>query len=192
MSEEIKAEEVIIEDGDTPSPKKNILPLILVILNLLGVLGVLGFFYFTEYIYKRPAITESDERERLKKEYASYKEEPTDMGYVPLDQIQANLIPNPGKPESTDSSDQQLLGVINRLTIKINLQINSTEKKPQVEQIKSILYDRILSLLGNKTFFELNTIQGRYILRSQILGIANDLLKERVVIDVFFDEFILQ
>jgi flagellar basal body-associated protein FliL len=182
-------------DGQDEAPKKskkNLITLLLVILNFLGFLGVLGFFYYTEFIYKRPSITEKSERERLTKEYASFKATENQFGFVKLDKIQANLMPNPGRPESKEGADQQLLGTINRLSIDITLQINSVEKLPQVEQIKSMLYDRVLTLLGNKTFYELNNIQGRYVLRSQILGIANDLLKERVIIDVFFSDFILQ
>ena len=52
--------------------------------------------------------------------------------------------------------------------------------------------DAIVRLLNGKTYGDLETIQGKLFLKDQIASVLNQQLKQGVVKDVFFSEFVVQ
>ncbi len=52
--------------------------------------------------------------------------------------------------------------------------------------------DKILKLVGDKTFYELEGVQGKLQLKNEIAAEVNDLLAAAVVKDVYFSNFVLE
>lgn len=64
-------------------------------------------------------------------------------------------------------------------------EIFDTDKKAKAR-------DKIVKLLTEKTFSEIDTIQGKLFLKDRIASEVNQILNEGTVKDVFFTEFIVQ
>ncbi len=174
-------------------------PLILALLNTVVILGVLGFMFYTRLVFKRPVITESSERARLAQIHAS----PTPVatpGLIDFEPVTVNIQSAPAQPKPADGTPQQIQGKLHYVTVGFSVEIRDMAMKAAVDQIRPVLMDKVLSLLGHKGFSELTTVQGRYILRSQILEFTNNLLagaqtsgpKMAVATNVYFTKFIVQ
>lgn len=169
----------------------------LALLNTVVVLAALGILAYTRVLYKRPAITEGGERERLAAE--STKPAPITSatpGVIPFEAVTINIQPAPGNPKSEDTV-RQIQGKLHYATLAFSLEVRDIGQKEQIDQIKPILMDRILTMMGKKPFHELTTVQGRYLVRSQILDMTNELLKKKpgeasLVTEVFFTQFVVQ
>jgi flagellar basal body-associated protein FliL len=85
------------------------------------------------------------------------------------------------------------------------LEIDDADKKTDVETIRPLITDHFLTLMGHKQFHELVSVQGRYILKSQVLEIANQLWAKRqtqggenaptvdpLFTNLYFTQFIVQ
>ena len=171
-----------------PKPKA---PLILAIVNLLALLGALGTFVYTKMVYKRPAITERGERARLAEEAGGQAEMPHVPGHVHFDKFTVNIRPTPAIPQPSETPSQ-IKGKQHYATLGFSLQIRDQTEGASIESIRPLIMDELLMLLGKKAYEDLTTVQGRFLLRSQILEIVNRLLKEPIVTNVYFNEFIVQ
>ena len=186
------------EAPSAPGPSK--LPIILGLVNILAVLGVGGLMIYTRLIYKRPAITENAERVRIAAAHASPK--PTDApGLIAFEPITVNIEPTPSQPMPAEGSPQQIQGKLHYVTVGFALEVRDKAQADRIEALRAILVDRMLSMLGRKGFHELITVQGRYVLRTQILELANELAsrdapgpgaKDALVSNVFFTHFTVQ
>ena len=174
------------------APKQPKTPLILALLNTVAIAGALGTFIYTRVIYKRPPITETAERTRLIKQAKTDQKPDMKSGMIPFKKITVNIKPEPGNPEPAPGTSAQIKGKVHYATLKFALKVGDISRQSKVDSISPILMDRILYILGKKSFHELNTPQGRYILRSEILDEANKLLKEPLVTNVYFSEFLVQ
>jgi flagellar FliL protein len=74
----------------------------------------------------------------------------------------------------------------------MSIEVRDEKEIPKFENIKPVIQDQIIQHLGKKTFEDLNQVQGRYLFRSLIIDASNAYLKESVVTDVFFSDFLLQ
>lgn len=153
-------------------------PLLFALLNTLGLLGATGVLYYTRMAFKRPPITEVGERNRLSVEHEKPKAA-TKTGVIPFDVVTVNIRANPAKPGLAEGTSHQVEGKLHYASVAFTLEILDEARAGQINDIKPLLMDRFLQLLGNKAFHDLNTVQGRYVLRSQIQDMANDLIKER-------------
>lgn len=162
----------------------NKLGLILGLVNTLVIAGVLGLFVYTKMVYKRPPITESQQRKRLaspeKKVEVVHNQK---KGLVHLDAITANLDP------FTDLDGKQKLHYV---SLSLSVEIRDEKEVSKFEAIKPIVLDQILQQLGKRKFEDLNQVQGRYLFRSLIIDATNAYLKEPVVTEVYFTNFLLQ
>lgn len=160
------------------------LGLILGLVNTVAIAIVLGLFVYTKVIYKRPAITESKERQRLEsqanKDAIKFSGK---RGLISLDPVTANLDP------FTDTDGKQKLHYV---SLSMSIEVRDEKEIPKFENIKPVIQDQIIQHLGKKTFEDLNQVQGRYLFRSLIIDASNAYLKEPVVTDVFFSDFLLQ
>ncbi|MBI4926006.1 MAG: flagellar basal body-associated FliL family protein [Bdellovibrio sp.] len=193
MAEE-KKEDTEIEGGTPPSPPKG--PLILALANSLIVLITLGLLVFTQMLYKRPAITEQTERVKLEKKHL--KQEETPPGYLQFEPVTINISSVPAQPRSAEGTPAQIHGKLHYVTLGFSLQIKDQKLVERLEPIRTKLMDQILGLLGKKTFNELVTVHGRYIVKNQILNAANLMthqilnIKFYPITHVFFTQFIVQ
>jgi len=181
------------------APKKPLpLGMILGALNSLGLLGLLGVLVYTQILYKRPVITETVEREKIVEEFSK---KPADMKrmMISFEPIQANLKSTPIGVQVPGGPPQQMKA--HYLNTTIAMEIIDVEFESVVKGRTPKFLDMLLRELGDTSVDELSTVQGRFLLRSKIAGIMNDLVREErkspptstpIVTGVFFSDFLVQ
>lgn len=179
--------------GAAAGPSK--LPTLIAIVNTAVVVGAMAFVLYTRLLYKRPAITEEKERERIATTKASPK--PDLSGSIAFESITVNIEPIPAGIKADPGNPMKLQGKLHYATVAFSIDVRDMGQKTQIETVKPIFMDRLLSLMGKKTFMELTTVQGRYLLRTQLLDIANELLPQPdgslpLVSDLYFTQFVVQ
>ena len=183
------------DSGGSAKPKPPI-QLIVVLLNTVVLIAGVGTLAYTKLIFKRPKITESAEREKLE-QAAKKPKAATESAVISLDSISVNVSPTviKGQPEETSPA---LRNKLHYVTLGVAVEFSDVNQQPVIEEMKPFLTDQIISLVGKQDFFELNTVHGRYLLRSQIIEAANELLKKTikktdvVVTNIYFNEFMLK
>lgn len=178
------------------------LPLILALVNSVALLGAAGFLTYTKLLFKRPAITEEGERAKLAAVKASPR--PAEVsGTIQFDPITVNIAALPAQAKPAEGTPRQIQGKLHYVQVGFVLEIRDISRKDEVEAIRPMINDKLLSLLGRKEFQDLTTVQGRYILRTQILDLVNQMLaskkvgedaetSQNLVSQVFFTQFIVQ
>ena len=216
VSKESPAQEPAASSGGSKESK---LPLILALVNTLAIVAVIGLAVYTRLVFKKPKITEKAERARLEAIKASPSPPPV-SGLIEFKQVTLNIAPSGPAPKNEPGEPSTFKGKLHYLTIAFALEIKDMKQQALIEELRPRIMDRILALLGRKAFQELSTVQGRYILRTQIIDITNDLiltsedppspsdpsgnagaeshknalvkLREPLVTNVFFTQFIAQ
>ena len=177
-----------------PAPPASKGPLILALLNTAVILGALGFLAYSRLIFKRPQITEDEERARIAAKAKASTATINNPGVITFEQMTINLQPAPSQPKADENG--KLQGKPHFCTLAFGLEIRDIGQKERVEEIRPILIDRLLTLLGKKAFHELTTVQGRYLLRQQIIEMTNELLPNKkgspLATDVYFTMFVVQ
>lgn len=145
------------------------------VLNL-SVMGVGGYLVYASTIgWHSPSISE----EEMQTEMASTAEagDPGPLVYT-MDKFTVNL---GGEPKRT-------------IRVEVNLEMLGKEGFEEVMEPdnRARARDRIVRLLNEKTFPELETIQGKLFLKDKIAMEVNGLLSKGVVKDVFFSDFVVQ
>jgi flagellar FliL protein len=152
-----------------------ILTIVFAVLNL-GVLGGGAFMVYTSTMgWQSPKITE----EMLEKDMAN---EADDARYAPyiftMDKFTVNLS---GEPKRT-------------IRIEVSLQMLGKEGYEEImsPDSRAKARDKIVRALNEKNFSELESIQGKLFLKDTIAMEVNSILKEGIVKDVFFSDFVVQ
>ena len=186
------------EAKEQPAPSGSKLPILIVLLNTIAIFAALGTFVYTRVLFKRPAITEEGERAKLAEAQARSKAPPV-SGLVNFEPVTVNIKSTPTTPKpEIEAQPGEFTGKLHYATVAFSFEIRDISKKEDIEALRPILLDRILSMMGRKNFEELTTVQGRYVLRTQILDLVNNLLKaeskdrDNAVTNVFFNQFIVQ
>lgn len=199
MSSEGSAESVESHAPAGPSAPKG--PLLVTLANTVMILAALGTFVYTRILFKRPQITESAERTRIIAEAQKHQRAANStLGQVFFDPITANIKSNPDAFKSIDGPDHIVegSGKIHYATVAFTLEIKDADQKDLIEQLRPRITDQILSMLGHKDFKEMTTVQGRYLIRTQILDMVNDLVSQQAKVkttlatNVFFTIYIVQ
>lgn len=181
--EEKKEGESAAEAAPPPKPSAFKDPNVLLgIVNTLAIIGALGMMVYVRLIFERPKITEPQERAKLEEK----KEEldPSDLKVLlPFEEMTLNIAPR---------KTEQGLGKYHFLTVSFALELHSSSAQAELESVQAVFLDRFLSIVGKKGFHELNTVQGRYILRAEIIDMANALLKKPIVSNILFTRFVVQ
>ena len=179
MSEEKKP----AAGGHDEKPKgggfKITLQAVLVGLNLLTGLGVLGFAAYSKLAFERPQITEEKERESLKMIFESPKAIKA-IGSYQFPVVTVNIESQPEK------------GQYRFITYGLSFEVRDEGRLEELVNLKPKLMDKVLSMLAQKTFQELNNVQGRFVLRQEILDVANQMLGDELVLNVYFHQFVVQ
>lgn len=180
-----------------PAPKgPSKLPMILGLLNTLVVLGVLGVLVYTRLLYKRPAITEETEREVIALKVAKPDSDLGTRTMVKFDPFTVNI--KAGDPPHQDEGAPPAPGKMHYVNLGFYLEVRDNTWQEQVTQIKPKFMDSLLRILGKMTADQLTTVQGRYILRTKIVDLMNELINngkkdaEPVATNVFFTAFTVQ
>lgn len=152
-----------------------ILQLVFAIVNFM-MMGAGGYMVYASTMgWENPSITE----EMAERELASTSGE---VELAPLvytmDKFTVNL---DGEPKRT-------------IRLEINLQMLGKDGFEEVmePENRAKARDRIVRLLNDNTFNDLESIQGKLFLKDKIAGEVNGILRRGVVKDVFFSDFVVQ
>lgn len=183
-----------------PGGAKFSLP-ILPLLNIVAILGTAGFAYYSKIMYKRPAILEDNERERISAENSAPKVASAHAA-VQFGPIMANISSYPEKPKPADGTTEQIEGKLHYVTLSFSMEIRDESQLDLIESIRPVFLDRLNHILGKKAFHDLTSVQGRYLLQSQLIDTANQLAasatasegnhQEALVTNIYFTQFLVQ
>lgn len=169
------------QEQGAKKPKKSvniglILKLAFVVFNLAVLGGGTYLVYASTIGWETPTLTETDLRTAEEKE-AEGKRDLSPFIYT-MDKFTVNL---DGEPRRT-------------IRVEVNLEMLNQDGFEEVidTQNRAKARDKIVRLLNDRTFSDLETIQGKLFLKDKIAMEVNGLLKEGVVKDVFFSEFVVQ
>jgi flagellar basal body-associated protein FliL len=186
-----------------PQPSK--LPLLIGLVNTIAVVAAIGMLIYTRILYKRPQITEEGERQKI--EALKALPPPTTVpGYVNFEATTINISPSPVETKPSDgASNSQTVGKLHYATIGFSIELGDINRKDELEALKPLILDQFLALVGHKQFHELTSVQGRYVLKTQLIELANALAVKRsqltpsqaeqagpLITGLFFNQFIVQ
>lgn len=173
------------EESKKPINIKAILLGAFAVLNFL-VVGAGGYLVYASTVgYKAPVITQSSlkqdqllERQQRGPASESTEGQPHPLLLYTMDKFTVNLS---GFPQRT-------------IRVEVNLEMLESDGYVEVmtPENRAKARDRIVRLLNDKTFEELESIQGKLFLKDKIVAEVNNILDKGVVKDVYFSEFVVQ
>lgn len=125
------------------------------------------------------------------------------LGYTPkvasneqlsreLDEFVASLRANPVMFKMSPINTN-LSGVPRRMIrMEVNLEMLNEEGFEEVVDMSAETKDSILRIINAKDYDELETLQGKLLLKNQIIAQLNGFLKRGVVKNVYFSDFVVQ
>ena len=137
-------------------------------------MAALGMFVYTRVLFKRPPITEAQERERLLKT----KVEPKAMinpGLMHFDPVTVNIKASPEELRAAASQSNDTPQ--HYVTIGFSLELRDIGEQKMVDGLRPRVVDIVLSSLSKRTYGELVTVQGRYVLRTEMIDKINELFE---------------
>lgn len=178
-----KAEEKKAEGGGGEKKKLPvglILQVLFAVVNL-GVSGMGAFWVYKSTLgWNSPSITESQLAQQHQAELESETKEEAEAGPLiyTMDKFTVNLA---GEPKRS-------------IRIEVNLEMLGKDGFEEVINTdkRAKARDRIVRILNDKTFAELESIQGKLFLKDRIATELNGILDKGVVKDVYFSDFVVQ
>lgn len=167
MSEEANPE------GKSGKDIKKILAMVYVVLNL-GAMGAGSFLVYTATLGYHPPQVSSEE---LNKEVDEFRKSLQDkpMSYT-LETVNTNLA-----------------GLPRRLVrAEINLEMLDAEGFEEIINLGAKGRDAIVRIFNEKTFDDIESVQGKLHLKNEIIGQLNSMMDHGVVKDVYFSDFVVQ
>ncbi|PIU01187.1 MAG: flagellar protein FliL [Bdellovibrionales bacterium CG10_big_fil_rev_8_21_14_0_10_45_34] len=164
------------ESTEGAAPKKNfgvILKFGFLGLNIIAVCSGLGLTYMATMGSADPTIREEREIARLEQERNAPHEDPV---YYTMPVFTVNL----------DGIPRRILRT------QMTLELLNKKGFEEVVGLDAKTRDSIVRILNSKSFHDVEPIQGKLILKHQVATQLNSVLNEGVVVDVFFEEFIVQ
>jgi len=161
------------EAADTPEGgggKKKLIIIIVAVVVLLGGAGAGYYFFFMG----------SDAEKKLspEEEQAQLEQQAKQVGpMISLDQFIVNIM---------DDEESRYLKA--SITIEADTPETAAELTQRMPQIK----DAVLLLIGNKTFSEVNDLQGKIQLRAELINKINSLLPKGKIKHIYFTDFVVQ
>lgn len=156
-----------------PSQILKYLKLIFIGLNVIVSLGGIGLVYMSTVGYEAPSLSEEKLLIELENEK---KARPSQAAVYTMEKFTVNL---DGLPKRV-------------IQAELNLEMLDQEGFEEVVRLGPQARDAIVRLFNGKRYDELETIQGKLILKDQIATTLNAFLTEGVVKDIYFSEFVVQ
>lgn len=161
------------ENEDNPEEggksKKMLIIIVAVVVLLLGA-GV-GAFLFMGGEDEEPKLSPEEEQAELAKQAKQVGP------MVTIDTFIVNIM-----------DDQESRYLKAAITLEVDNEMATMEINQRMPQLK----DSVLLLLGNKTFSELNDLQGKIQLRAELINKINSILLKGKVKRIYFTEFVVQ
>lgn len=178
MAEEKKEK---ADGAQAAEPKKRDVKLLLYavlgVFNLVVGGGATFFVYKSTLGFQKPSITE-EKLDQASLDVINKLSEETGGFIYTMDKFTVNLTGNPKR------------------TIRIEVNLDMLGKDGFEEVIdpdrRAIAKDKVLRILNQKTFSELETIQGKLQLKNSIALEVNSILNKGTVKDVYFTDFVVQ
>lgn len=152
---------------------KKTIAIILVTINM-SVLGLGAYWVYISTVgYHAPMVTES-----MLREPAGLKEK---FGHAPMIYTMDKFIVNlSGMPKRT-------------IRLQVNLDMISPVAFQEImdSENRAKARDKIVRILNEKTFDDLETIQGKLFLKDKIVTEVNQILYKGLVKDVYFTDFVM-
>ena len=151
-----------------------ILQIAFVAVNFIFTGGGAYLVYVSTIGWKSPQITEQQlEKMAVPKEY-----EVSEPYIYTMDKFNVNL---GGEPQR-------------KIQVEVNLEMLGKDGYEEVinTENRARARDRIVKVLNEKSFYELESIQGKLFLKDRIAFEVNSVLRTGVVKDVFFTDFVVQ
>jgi flagellar FliL protein len=151
-----------------------IMKIAFVVANLSVTGGGVYLVYASTLGWHSPSITE----ETMLSEMSSLTDEELAPYIYTMDKFNVNL---GGEPKRT-------------IRVEVNLEMLAKDGFEEVMNTESRARarDRIVRLLNDKSFSDLESIQGKLFLKDQIAQEINSVLKTGVVKEIFFSDFVVQ
>ena len=157
------------EPLEEDSPKRKKVPINLIIICILGLCLLGGGFY----VWKSGLISSGSDDADISEE-----EGQQEMGPIyPMETFIVNLVGGRGK---------------NYLKAKVELELDSDKTTTEINKRLPQIRDAILTMLSSKTNEDINTLEGKYQLRAEIISTLNQFLHTGKVKNVYFTDFIIQ
>jgi flagellar FliL protein len=162
--------------GAPAGSKKKLIIMILAAILVLGA-GAGGGWYFSQ-----SAAAHGEEEAPAKESKKKKKKDPESKPeYVPIEAFTVNLQPENGEQY---------------LQVQFTLQVEGAEQATTVKDNMAIVRNRVLLLLSSKKASEINTVEGKQQLASEIQAAITEPFEkhgdEQEVSDVLFTSFIIQ
>ena len=164
-----KKEEAVEEGGEVKKSKKGLFIIIIIAVLVLGG-GGFGAYWF---LLRTPPPTAAE----LAEIEAAKKPEPVILPVFALKPFVVNL---------ADKKSRRYL----KVTMK--LELSNEELLEEVDKRRAQLRDVVLTLLSSKTAAEISTLEGKFLLRQDIIKRVNVNLVTGKVTKVYWEEFVVQ
>lgn len=168
------------EGAEKPKRKIELQTLVL-LLNGVLMLAALGVVVYTKMLFERPPILEHTELEKKKEEVKNA--EPKARPMVSFDPITVNIAMTSGKAHYANLS--------------FSVECRDEAICTSINSKKALFLDQMIASLGKRQITELNTVQGRLLLKAELLREFNRIMEETssesgAVIDIYFSNLVLQ
>ena len=164
-----KKEEAVEEGAEVKKSKKGLFIIIIIAVLVLGG-GGFGAYWF---LLRTPPPTAAE----LAEIEAAKKPEPVILPVFALKPFVVNL---------ADKKSRRYL----KVTMK--LELSNEELLEEVDKRRAQLRDVVLTLLSSKTAAEISTLEGKFLLRQDIIKRVNVNLVTGKVTKVYWEEFVVQ
>lgn len=152
--------------------KKNMIILIIVGLLVLIIMGA-AFFILWNKVSSIGALPEEDKIEETAEESEVDKLGPL----LRLDTFIVNLADQDGK---------------RYLRTTMELELKGDKSVEDVQKWISRIRDTILTILPTRKFEDINSVEGKKVLRDEIIAKLNDFLGKGTIVNIYYTEFIVQ
>ncbi len=168
-NKEVNGENPEVQETGEKKSKKLLIVILLVALLLLGG-GGFGVYYF--FLAPKPPTAEE-----LAKMEAEKSKKPQILTVFALKPFVVNLADNKGR---------------RYLKVSMKLELSSDELMEEVEKRQPQIRDVILTLLSSKTSNEVNSMEGKFLLREEIIKRVNTFLVTGKITKIYLEEFVVQ
>ena len=115
----------------------------------------------------------------------------------PAKQVTVPAIGQPGAIGPMVNIDEFIVNIISGdaahyVKASLTVEVTNDQVKAEVEQRMPQMRDAILLLISNKTYEELQDLQGKKQLKAELLSTVNSFLQTGQVVSIYFTNFVVQ
>jgi flagellar protein FliL len=154
------------------APKRKKIPINLIVIGILGLCLIGGGIF----VWKSGIFSKGGDESDIETKSGTENQELIGP-ILTLDTFIVNLIGDRGK---------------NYLKAKVELELDSEPTTAELNKRLPQIRDSILTLLSSKSNEDINTLEGKFQLRAEIMTSINQYLKTGKVKNVYFTDFIIQ